>query len=127
MEALMKTMMHRSCAALMVVGVFALLPAGCGQKKEDSPAPKPDMSTPKLPTAPPNTLPPVNPPADPLAAAKQQSQHNLKRIAVALHTHHDARKSLPAGLMNHATFKAGLSWRVQILPYLDDPAAPDLY
>jgi hypothetical protein len=76
---------------------------------------------------PPGTPVPVNPPADPLAKARQQSQDNLKQIGLAMLTYHDAMMALPGGLMNHATYQAGLSWRVQILPYLDAPAAKELY
>lgn len=53
------------------------------------------------------------------AAARSVGMNNLKQIALAWHNYHDAtRKGFPAG----RTSKDGkplLSWRVQILPYLE--------
>lgn len=129
----MKTLKNQACATLAAFGLsLLLLPAGCGQKEGSPPpraeatTPKPDTSAPKAPTSP-NQPPAVHPPADPLANAKRQSRENLKEIALALHSCHDATKVLPVGLMDHRTMTTGLSWRVQLLPYLSDEAARDLY
>lgn len=59
------------------------------------------------------------------AAVRTESMNNLKQIALACHNHNDANKFLPSPKM----FPAGpngkateLSWRVSLLPYLDqDP------
>jgi hypothetical protein len=91
---------------------LVLLPAGCGTKEEGAGAR--DGSDPK-------TL------ADPLAEAKERSKANLKQIATAFNNYHDAHGSYPVGLIDPKTARIGLSWRVQILPHLKDPAAADLY
>jgi hypothetical protein len=58
-----------------------------------------------------------------LTAARQQSLNNLKRIAVALHSYADAHKrEFPATASYDRQGKPLLSWRVHILPYLDEKA-----
>jgi prepilin-type processing-associated H-X9-DG protein len=57
------------------------------------------------------------------AAQRAQSTNNLKQLALAMHIYHDANKAFPPA----ATSKGGkslLSWRVQILPYIEQN---DLY
>jgi hypothetical protein len=54
-----------------------------------------------------------------LAAKRSQSANNLKQIALAMHTYHDARKSFPPAAKCDQSGKPLLSWRVLILPYLD--------
>ena len=53
------------------------------------------------------------------AAARMTSVNNMKQIGLAMHAHHDANRTLP----NHAIYgkdgKALLSWRVKILPYVE--------
>ncbi len=60
------------------------------------------------------------------AAARAQDQNNLRQIGFALHAHHDVYNRFPAaGLTsppNRPNGKALLSWRVAILPYLDENA-----
>ena len=51
----------------------------------------------------------------PLEAAATE---NLQRIALAMHTYHDARKSFPAPASYDADGNPLLSWRVHLLPYL---------
>jgi hypothetical protein len=52
---------------------------------------------------------------------RTRSINNLKNIALAIHNFHDANKSLPSPSMPHPqTGKPLLSWRVAILPYLDE-------
>jgi hypothetical protein len=61
---------------------------------------------------------PVN--ADKLADAKEQSQNNLKKIALAMMNYADAHQGrMPAPALYGKDGKALLSWRVAILPYLD--------
>ncbi|HWG41818.1 MAG TPA: DUF1559 domain-containing protein [Gemmataceae bacterium] len=58
------------------------------------------------------------------AASRAQSSNNLKQIAIAMHGYNDSIGRLPA----HATYdkngKPLLSWRVMILPYIEQQ---DLY
>ena len=53
------------------------------------------------------------------AAARTQSQNNLKQIGIALLNYHDVNKMLPASANFDAQGKPLLSWRVHILPYLE--------
>ena len=59
------------------------------------------------------------------AAARTQCLNNLKQIAIAMHSHHDAYKVLPKGV---ATKSAVLgTWQVSVLPYLEQQPLFDLY
>jgi hypothetical protein len=53
---------------------------------------------------------------------KQQahSAHNLKQIGLALHSYHDSYKRFPAWGKPDGNGKPGLSWRVALLPYLEE-------
>ncbi|MBN1910813.1 MAG: DUF1559 domain-containing protein [Pirellulales bacterium] len=63
-------------------------------------------------------------PARRISGMRDQSQNNLKQIAIAMHNFHDARKRFPAGYTVDKDKKPLLSWRVAILPYLEEN---DLY
>jgi hypothetical protein len=54
------------------------------------------------------------------AAERQRSMNNLKQIVIAFHNHHDVHNSLPAQAAGGEA--AGLSWRVQLLPFLEEQA-----
>lgn len=56
------------------------------------------------------------------SAGRAQSANNLKQIAIAFHIHHDAKKALPGAAIRDAKGRALLSWRVQLLPYLEQEA-----
>lgn len=56
------------------------------------------------------------------AARRTQSMNNLKQIALAMHIYHDAKNGFPARANADANGKPLLSWRVHILPYLDQEA-----
>ncbi len=53
------------------------------------------------------------------AARRSQSMNNLKQIALAMHNFHDTYKAFPAGYSADADGKPLLSWRVHILPFIE--------
>jgi len=53
------------------------------------------------------------------AARRVQSANNLKQIAMAMHMHEADHGSFPAAYIADADGKPLLSWRVAILPYID--------
>jgi hypothetical protein len=56
------------------------------------------------------------------AARRSQSMNNLKQIALALHNYHDANRSFPPAYSTDKDGKPLLSWRVAILPYIEQVA-----
>ena len=58
------------------------------------------------------------------AARRVQSQNNLKQIALALHNYHSAYTHFPAQTVLGPDGKTVHSWRVAILPFLNQV---DLY
>jgi hypothetical protein len=56
------------------------------------------------------------------AARRSQSLNNLKQIMLALHNYHDTHRGLPPAHTFDANKKPGLSWRVLILPYIEQDA-----
>jgi prepilin-type processing-associated H-X9-DG protein len=56
------------------------------------------------------------------AARRNVSMNNMKQMMLAFHNFHDARKKLPAHAIYSAEGKPLLSWRVQILPYIEEQA-----
>jgi hypothetical protein len=53
------------------------------------------------------------------AAARMESSNNLKQIALALHNFHDTYRNFPAVANYSKDGKPLLSWRVHILPYIE--------
>ena len=51
--------------------------------------------------------------------AMGRAQNNLKQIALAMHAHLDSHGFFPAGIAGPEGKSVGLSWRVQILPYIE--------
>jgi len=51
------------------------------------------------------------------AAARLQCQNNLKQLGIALHAYHDVAQKFPVGM--HDDDGDSWSWRVQILPYME--------
>jgi prepilin-type processing-associated H-X9-DG protein len=56
------------------------------------------------------------------AAGRVQSQNNLKQIGLALHSYHDANGQFPPAAICDKNGKPLLSWRVTILPYIEQNA-----
>lgn len=54
------------------------------------------------------------------ARLRQLCQTNLKKLALAMHEYHDKHKVLPLHAIHDKSGKPLLSWRVLILPYLDE-------
>ena len=53
------------------------------------------------------------------AAARMKSQNNMKQIALALHNYHDVNGHFPPAVIKDRNGKALYSWRVAILPYIE--------
>ncbi|HEY4234561.1 MAG TPA: DUF1559 domain-containing protein [Lacipirellulaceae bacterium] len=53
------------------------------------------------------------------AARRTQSMHNMRQLMLGLINYHDAKKSFPANASYDANGKPLLSWRVLILPYIE--------
>lgn len=53
------------------------------------------------------------------AAARTQSMNNLKQIGIAMHNYHDTMGKLPPAAICDKNGKPLLSWRVAILPYIE--------
>ena len=56
------------------------------------------------------------------AAARLQSTNNLKQVALAMHRYHDAFGTFPPAAVVGKKGKPLLSWRVMLLPYLEQTA-----
>jgi hypothetical protein len=54
------------------------------------------------------------------AAARTQAVNNLKQIALAMHNYHDQHKRLPHAAICDAAGKPLLSWRVALLPFVEE-------
>jgi hypothetical protein len=54
------------------------------------------------------------------AASRTQSSNNLKQIALALHLYHDVNGHFPPAFTVDKEGKPLLSWRVAILPYIEE-------
>ena len=55
-----------------------------------------------------------------VSARRAQSMNNLKQIALAMHNYADARKSFPPAYSVDKKDKPLLSWRIQILPFIEE-------
>ena len=60
-------------------------------------------------------------------SAQTQSSNNLRQIALAMHNYYSAHKSFPLPASRGADGKPLLSWRVAILPYVEEKALYDQF
>jgi prepilin-type processing-associated H-X9-DG protein len=56
------------------------------------------------------------------AARRSQCTNNLKQIALALHNYHDVNKCFPSAVLTDASGRPIRSWRVAILPFMEQQA-----
>lgn len=61
------------------------------------------------------------------AARRSQCSNNLKQIAIAFHNYHDVYKSFPPAYIADADGKPMHSWRVLILPFMEQQALYNQY
>lgn len=62
-----------------------------------------------------------------MAAQRMQSSNNLKMIGIALHNYHDTYQTLPPAYIPDEDGKPMHSWRVLILPFIEEGAMYDQY
>jgi len=53
------------------------------------------------------------------AARRTQCKNNLKQIGLAMHNYHDTYRYFPAAHLDDENGRPRISWRVSILPYID--------
>lgn len=56
------------------------------------------------------------------AAGRVQSTNNLKQLGLAIHNYHDVKDKVPPAAITDKAGKPLLSWRVAILPYIEEGA-----
>jgi beta-lactamase regulating signal transducer with metallopeptidase domain len=71
------------------------------------------------------TLPAIQ--AAKVAASRAQATNNLKQLGLAMHNYHAVHKRLPGAVMTAMDGKTKYSWRVALLPYLDQKKLYDAY
>ena len=64
------------------------------------------------------------------AARRMQCTNHLKQIALAVHNHHDTKKTLPAECSYSTTgnelLPVGMNWRVRLLPFVEKGNVSDI-
>ena len=64
------------------------------------------------------------------AARRMQCQNHLKQIALAVHNHHDTKKTIPAECsyitFDHELAPRRMNWRVRILPFVEKQSVASL-
>ena len=109
---MLHSLIHRGGAAAVLL--VSLLCVGNGRAADAPPA------EPKKPAV---TKPPAAP-WNPIAKARQaarraQSMNNMKQMLLAFHMSHDVNNRFPAAFIADKEGKPLLSWRVAILPYIE--------
>lgn len=127
--------LRSACVAVAAAAVLVAVPA-CKKKPKptESDAPAPAMA-PQPGTGPqmgPNTVPGATAGRDPnaprtpvfglsdprTAAMRADAEKDLQQIGLALHNHHDTMGAFPTAIVDKAG-KPLLSWRVAILPFIE--------
>ena len=126
-------LIRAACAALAVAAGLVSVPA-CKKKKPSEPdntpapasVPNPGGSAMGPPGGSGANRGDPNAPRTPvfgagdvrIAAMRPLAEGDLRQIGMALHNHHDTMNGFPTAIPDKSG-KPGLSWRVAILPYLD--------
>jgi hypothetical protein len=55
-------------------------------------------------------------------ALAERSKNGLRQLALAIHNFHDVHKQFPSAALQDTAGKPLLSWRVAVLPYLEQPS-----
>ncbi|MCA9105379.1 MAG: DUF1559 domain-containing protein, partial [Planctomycetales bacterium] len=63
----------------------------------------------------------------PVSAARVQNQNNLRQIGLALHNYHDTFRRFPPQAITDDNGRPLLSWRVAILPYIEQQQLYDQF
>lgn len=61
------------------------------------------------------------------AARRTQCKNNLKQIGLAMHNYHDTYRLFPAAHLNDDDGEPRLSWRISVLPYMDEASRYNRY
>ncbi len=61
------------------------------------------------------------------AARRAQCVNHLKQIGIAMQTYHDTYKTFPPAYVADESGQSMHSWRVLLLPFLEDPASQEVY
>ncbi len=88
-------------AGLALLAALPALPARCADEPDPEPGPTWPKTTPN---------------------DRAQSNNNLKMIALAMHNHHDTYNGMPASAAYSKANKPLLSWRVALLPFVEEGA-----
>jgi hypothetical protein len=72
-------------------------------------------------------LPTGHGPGHAIAQRRSQCKNNLKQIGLALHNYHERYRSFPPAYVADASGKPMHSWRVLLLPFLDQQKLYDKY
>jgi prepilin-type processing-associated H-X9-DG protein len=105
-------------AIAYVLAAATLLPAGCNKSSSSSGGSSSTTAAESAPQGPAFGSDPVSKVR--MAAARTQSQNNLKMIGIAMHAYHDTNHGLPTAASFAPDGKPLLSWRVAILPYIEE-------
>jgi len=105
------TMLAKTAAALALVGGLGFLGLASPAWTDGPPAAQPAAAPPRSPK--------------PSAEAARIRDRNLRTILLAMHNYHSANGAFPAAAFRTRFGVPLLSWRVAILPYLDQKALYD--
>jgi RNA polymerase sigma factor (sigma-70 family) len=128
-QGAMRTMLWtklRFAMSVVTVGILGVGSAGWAAKAFsspqaiDPPGAAPVAAAATAPDAPQDQPRPVpRGPRSDEARLRSASMNNLKQILLAMHNYHDVNNHFPAPAVYSPDGKALLSWRVELLPYLE--------